>query len=25
MESDANMTENSSRIQVNVPMGIYFG
>jgi hypothetical protein len=25
MESDANLTENSNRIQVNVPMGIYFG
>jgi hypothetical protein len=25
MESDANMTENSSRIQVNVPMGVYIG
>tara|TARA_R110002020_G_scaffold405038_3_gene615093 strand:- start:14628 stop:15938 length:1311 start_codon:yes stop_codon:yes gene_type:complete len=25
MESDANLTENSNRIQVNVPMGIYRG
>jgi hypothetical protein len=25
MEKDANLTENSNRIQVNVPMGIYFG
>ena len=25
MEADANLTENSNRIQVNVPMGIYFG
>jgi hypothetical protein len=25
MESDANLTENSNRIQVNVPMGIYLG
>jgi len=25
METDANLAENSGRIQVNVPMGIYFG
>ena len=25
MEADANLAENSNRIQVNVPLGIYFG
>jgi hypothetical protein len=25
MEADANLTENSNRIQVNVPMGVYIG